>query len=105
MIGKGKWKFAVDIFLYRGDIFLTISEKDGKYIFSPEIPGYKDEISYEVIEAKESGNTLHVVAAASMVPGKKTISADMTFDGDKCIARMDVPYIGKIDLNDGVRVG
>ena len=103
MIGLGKWKFSVEMFLFKGDIYLNISNNNGKYVFTPEIPGYTDEIKYDIIEAKESGNTLHVVAETTMLPGKKIISADLMFDGDNCEVETEVPFIGKVNLKNGIR--
>ncbi len=105
MLGIGRWKFFVDIFMYKGDVIINIAEKDGAYDITPEIPGFHEELKYELLETKVSGNTLHVVAAATLLPGKKKLSGDLTFIGEKCIAKIQVPYLGAIELDNGVKIG
>lgn len=105
MLGVGRWKFFVDIFMYKGDLIINIAEKNGEYDITPEIPEFHEQLKYEILEAKVTGNTLHLVAAATLLPGKKKLSADLTFDGDKCSAKMKVPYLGTLELNNGVRIG
>lgn len=105
MLGIGKWKFTVDVFLYKGDVIINIAENNGEYVITPEIPGFHEELTYELLEAKVIGNTLHVAAAATLLPGKKVLSGDLTFDGDKCVAKADIPYLGFLDLGVGVKIG
>lgn len=105
MLGIGRWKFFVDVFMYKGDIIFNIAEKDGKYDITPEIPDFYDELKYEILEAKVTGNTLHLVAAATLLPGRKKLSADLTFNGDKCTAKLNVPYLGTLELNNGIKIG
>ncbi len=105
MLGIGRWKFFVDIFMYKGDVIINIDEKDGSYEITPEIPGFHEELKYELLEAKVNDNTLHLVAAATLLPGKKKLSANLTFDGDRCFAQIEVPYLGSLELNNGVKIG
>ncbi len=105
MLGIGRWKFFADVFMYKGDIILNISEKDGKYDIFPEIPGFHEELKYELLETTVKGNTLSVVAAATLLPGKKKLFGELIFEGDKCIAKLTVPYMGTIVLDNGVKVG
>ncbi len=105
MLGIGRWKFFADVFMYKGDIIINIAEKDGKYDIAPEIPDFHEGLKYEFLETKVSGNTLHLEAEATLLPGKKRVSADLIFNGDKCTAKISVPYLGTLELDNGVKIG
>lgn len=105
MLGIGRWKFFVDVFTYKGDIIISVSEKCGEYDIAPEIPDFHEGLKYDLLETKVSGNTLHLEAVTTLLPGKKKVSADLTFNGDKCTAKIQVPYLGTLELDNGVKIG
>lgn len=99
MIGLGTWVFPLNTPVFSGTLKLTISDNNGQYDFRPELPGYSGSFDYEVLSAKEEGNTLSGELTTSFIPGKKPIKLAMTFQGDRCAAIAKVPLLGKIRVN------
>ncbi len=105
MLGLGKWRFYIDFFLYKGYVYLNIEDNNGKYKITPEADGYTGDIVYDLDDVVVKGNTLHVEISSVAIPGNKRISGDLIFDGDKCKAVAEVPFVGHLELKDGIRVG
>ena len=103
LLGEGKWKFRVDTMFYRGDVDVMVGSNDGGYdidikLTDMEIPSP----SYERITVE--GNILTGVAHTDLLKGKD-IPFSFTIEGDTASGYLKVPFMGKIKLNDGHRVG
>lgn len=98
MIGLGTWEFVLNTPVFQGKLHLTISNKDGKYDFKPELPGFNGTFDYEVLSVKEEGNTLSGELTTSFIPMKKPVKLAMTFSGDRCAAVARVPLLGKVKV-------
>ena len=103
MIGLGTWSFELNTPVFKGKLLLTILDNNGEYDFRPEFPGFAGDLEYEVLSAREDGNTLSGELTCSLIPVKKPIKLAMTFNGDRCAAVARVPILGKIKVQ-GVRV-
>lgn len=104
MIGIGKWKFNINTFFFKGDVYLTIEDNNGKYKFTPEFPGYDGKLVYTLEEVNENGNSLYVRGSSAMVPAVKSVAATFFFEGDKCRFVSDLPFIGHIEVKNGIKV-
>ena len=103
MIGIGKWKFNVDTMFYRGEAFLVISEKDGAPDIELDLPGQQVP-DFAVSDLAYEGNTVTGNIQTSMLKGKN-IPFSCTFEGDTANGFLKIPFIGKVKLNNGERVG
>ena len=104
MITYGKWKFELNTFLYSGPFYVTISEKDGQYEFIPELPGMNQALGFEVQQVEVRENTIHIESTTDALPGGKTVVGDLTFHGETCDAVLQIPFLGKLEVKNGVRV-
>lgn len=105
MLGLGKWKFSINMFLYKGVFYLNIEDNNGKYKITPIADGLKaDEIVYKVSKVVEEGNKLYAEIESELIPGNKTISGCLTFNGDRCSIAADVPILGHLEVKDGIKV-
>jgi len=102
MIGIGKWKFFVDTMFYRGDAVLVISEKDGKPDIGLDMPGM-DVPDFSVSDMEYDGNTVTGNVQTSLLKGKN-IPFSCTFEGDRANGFLKIPFIGKVKLNNGVKI-
>jgi len=105
MLGLGTWKFSVDTMFYRGDAKVIIGEKDGGYTVDVDIP-VMDEMpafTFGGLEVEDNTITGTATIDLDMMRGKE-IPFSVTFDGDSATGFLKVPFLGKIKLNDGVRV-
>ena len=105
MLGIGKWKFNVDVFLFKGYIILNVTEKDGEYSFEPSLEGFNDDLNYEILDVKVKGNTLIGTARATLMPGNKVVVATLEFKDDCCYGVVDLPYYGRLNLGKGEKIG
>jgi hypothetical protein len=105
MLGLGTWRFFVDTMFYRGDAKIIVSEKDGAYEVDVDIPVMDDMPPFSFSNLEADGDTLTGTALVDMdmVRGKE-IPFSVTFDGDSASGFLKVPFLGKIKLNNGVRV-
>jgi len=105
MPALGKWKFYVDTMFYRGDAILAVFEKeDGDYDVGLEIPGMANAPEIEVVRMEVDGNTINGAGKTDLLKGKE-IPFSATFDGDTASGFIKIPFIGRIKLTNGVRVG
>ena len=102
MLGLGTWKFKVDTMFFRGDAKLIVAEKNGEYDITIDIPGETlPEIGFDNIQAE--GNTVTGTARTDLLKGKD-IPFSCTFEGDTANGLLKVPMLGKIKLNNGVKI-
>ena len=105
MLGLGTWQFSVDTMLYRGDAKVIITEKDGEYNVDVDIPVMDDMPAFAFTSLQAEDNTITGTATIDidMMRGKE-IPFSVTFDGETATGFLKVPFLGKIKLNNGVRV-
>ncbi len=104
MIGLGKWACHVDTMFFKGDVEMTISDNNGQYGFDLKLPGI-DIPGYEIKELnEENGDTINAIVNVDMLPGKD-ISLILTFTDDTVNGLVKVPFLGKIKLKDGKKIG
>lgn len=102
MIGLGKWEIPVNSLFFKGTVYITVKDVDGKYDFSFSMPG-QDLPEMEISNVKTSGNTLSADATCDMLKGKN-LHVDVTFDGDRCKGLVKGPMGVKVKI-DGKRIG
>ena len=102
MIGLGIWEFQVDTMFYKGKAILTITH-DGAYAIKVELPDMTS-LVIAVADITEDGDTLNGTATTDMLKGKD-IPCSVTFDGDEAEGVMKVPFIGKLKLKNGKKIG
>ncbi|MDR2646864.1 MAG: hypothetical protein LBB67_01890 [Oscillospiraceae bacterium] len=103
MIGLGKWKFPVDTMLYRGDAVVDVADDGGTYAITIALSGM-DVPDITVSDVRENENTVTGTAQIEVLKGKD-IPFSITFEGDCANGFLKVPFMGKIKLNKGVRIG
>ncbi|MEG0979799.1 MAG: hypothetical protein RR911_03945 [Oscillospiraceae bacterium] len=104
MIGIGKWQFNVNTMFLKGSAAIEIIDNNGKYEFNAEIPGVKDTTNYFINNIKENGNTLTVNGGSDLLPGKE-ITVVATFEDGVCNGYIEVPFLGKIPIKNGQKIG
>ena len=105
MIGLGKWSCSVDTVFLKGEAVFEITDENGEYKFDLHIESDTDVPDFKIIEVnEEDGNTLKGKAEVSLLPGKP-IELSCTFEGDTMTGYLKVPYIGKIKIKDGKKIG
>ena len=104
MIGLGTWKFQVDTMFYNGAAILEITGEGGQYAVTASLPDMSGATEIALKDVTEDGDTLSGIATTSLLQGKD-IPCSITFDGDTAEGFMKVPFIGKLKLKDGVRIG
>lgn len=103
MIGLGKWICNVSSMLFSGEVRFEIFDDNGKYGFNLDIPNFTVP-DVDVLSVEEDGNDVTVTVRTSLLPGKDLV-LNATFDGDTFEGVLKVPFIGKIKLKDGKRLG
>ncbi len=101
MIGLGKWKCEIRHTLFDGTAYLIVDNKDGEYCFDVIIEGANTP-EFVSVKTEENGNTLSGVVKVKSLPIKLNYTA--TFNGDKMSGVIDIPFVGKIEVKDAVRV-
>ncbi|MFY9198440.1 MAG: hypothetical protein WBK75_01315 [Acutalibacteraceae bacterium] len=106
MVGIGKWQFSVNTIFYKGSAVLEIKDNNGKYAFNVEAPGMKKMPDYFInnVKVNEKTNTLLVTGGSDMLPGKE-VEVRATFNGDRCDGYVKVPFLGKVAIKDGKKIG
>lgn len=89
--------------MFRGTATLDIYDNNGEYGFDLDASGI-DIPDVKVSKIVENGNTLEAVATTSALPGKE-VPLSLEFDGDTVTGFLKVPFIGKVKLKDGKRIG
>lgn len=102
MIGIGTWKCHVDTMMFAGDIKFRVADNGGQYEPSVLMDGPVPAYTIKSI-TEENGDTLHIVANVEMLKNRD-IEITVTFNGDTCTGFVKVPFLGKIKLENGVRI-
>ena len=105
MIGIGKWLCKVNSMFYRGDVVLNIADNNGEYDITLEIDMDFDMPDYRIYDIVADGNTVTAKAEVSLLPGKE-IDVSFTVDENEVLTGLlKVPFMGKIKVTDGHKVG
>ncbi len=105
MIGLGTWEFSVDTMFYKGEASIKIFDNDGEYGFTLVLPNHDQDVpEFEVSNIEVNDNTLTADITADLLKGK-IIPISITFDGDRANGFAKIPFLGKLKLKDGKRVG
>lgn len=102
MLGIGVWEVPVNSMFLKGVAKITVTDKNGKYDFRFEVPGF-DVPEMEISNLKVSGNTLSADATCDMLKGKM-LHADVVFEENTCSGVLKGPMGVKIKLN-GKKIG
>ena len=103
MIGIGKWKCSVDTMMFKGSAILEIIDNNGEYDFKLDA-GDINIPEVNVSNVKAEGNKLEAVATSPVLPGKE-VPISLEFDGDTVTGYLKVPFLGKVKLKEGTRIG
>jgi hypothetical protein len=103
MLGVGKWKGSVSSMVFQGDVVLEILDNNGVYSFDIEIPG-QDIPDFSVKDIAAEGNVLSAKANTSLLAGKD-IDIELTFEENTFEGFLKIPFLGKVRIKNGVKVG
>ena len=103
MIGLGTWKFKVDTMFYCGSAVLAITGEGGEYAVTAALPELSGAPDITIGNITEDGNTLSGIAVTNALPGKE-IPCSITFEGGTAAGFLKVPFIGKLELQDGQKI-
>lgn len=104
MIGLGIWTGNIDTSILSGDATVEIREKNGEYDFSVTVPSLKKLPNFRVFDIKEDGNMLSGKAEIDLM-GKMIVDVCVEINGDAFTGYFKVPFIGKIEIKNGRKIG
>ena len=104
MIGLGKWSGEIDTSLLSGSATVEISDNNGDYDFSVSVPSLKKLPKFRVFDIKEDGNRLSGKAEIELM-GKMIVDVCVEINGDTFTGYFKVPFIGKIEIKNGKKIG
>jgi len=105
MIGLGKWEYSVNTVYFTGTVVLGISDDGGKHkIEVLQVETEDDAPEFVFHDITEEGNSLIGKGEISLLPGSM-LDLSLTFEGDVMTGFLKVPYVGKIKIKDGKKVG
>ncbi|MEG1845920.1 MAG: hypothetical protein RR239_03360 [Oscillospiraceae bacterium] len=103
MIGLGKWVCTIDTIWFKSDIYITISNKNGEYDFEINAP-HRETPNYNIKDLVTTGNTLTATIYADALSGKG-VPISLTFYETTFTGFFIAPYVGRIELENGKRIG
>ena len=104
MIGLGKWSGEIDTSLLSGSATVEISDNDGEYDFSISVPSLKKLPNFRVFDIQEDGNQLSGKAEIDLM-GKMIVDVCVEINGDTFTGYFKVPFMGKIEIKNGKKIG
>ena len=104
MIGLGKWSGEIDTSLLRGSATVEIIDNTGDYDFSVSVPSLKKLPNFRVFDIKEEGNQLSGKAEIDLM-GKMIVDVCVEINGDTFTGYIKVPFMGKIEIKNGKKIG
>ncbi len=104
MIGLGKWSGEIDTSLLSGSATVEISDNNGDYDFSVSVPSLKKLPKFRVFDIKEDGNRLSGKAEIELM-GKMIVDVCVEINGDTFTGYFKVPFMGKIEIKNGKKIG
>lgn len=105
MIGIGTWQTSVNAMLFKGDITIVVSNKDGVYDIDFQLPDKFKDVKIRTYDIVEDGNTLRGKGEVTMLPGKEleaevTFTSDTTFEGV-----LNIPFLKRsLPLKNGHKI-
>ena len=103
MLGLGKWACNVNTMFFSGEVKLEVVDNNGEYGFELDLPGV-DVPDIEIKKVEEDDDTINATVATSLLPGKD-IELSITFDDDTFDGFIKIPFLGKVKLKDGHKIG
>ncbi len=104
MIGLGKWTGEIDTSILSGSATVEIKNNNGEYDFSVTVPSLKKLPNFRVFDIKEEGNQLSGKAEIDLM-GKMIVDVCVEITGDTFTGYFKVPFIGKIEIKNGRKIG
>ncbi len=104
MIGLGKWTGEIDTSLLSGSATVEISDNNGEYDFSISVPSLKKLPDFRVFDIQEDGNQLSGKAEIDLM-GKMIVDVCVEINGDTFTGYFKVPFMGKIEIKNGKKIG
>lgn len=104
MIGLGKWTGDIETSVLSGSAIVDIKDNNGEYDFSVSVPSVEKLPDFKVYDICENGNCLSGKADISLM-GKITVDISVEINGDTFTGYLKVPFIGKIDIKNGRKIG
>jgi hypothetical protein len=104
MIGLGKWTGEIDTSILSGSATVEIKDNNGEYDFSINVPSLKKLPNFRVYDIKEEGNQLSGKAEIDIM-GKMIVDVCVEINGDTFTGYFKVPFIGKIEIKNGRKIG
>lgn len=105
MIGLGKWTGDIETSMISGSAVVEISDNNGEYGFSVETDSLKTIPNFTVYDVTESGNTLSGKADIEIM-GKISVQIFVEFTSDTTFkGYIKVPFIGKLEIKNGRKIG
>ncbi|MDR1463866.1 MAG: hypothetical protein LBJ11_01015 [Oscillospiraceae bacterium] len=103
MIGQGKWLFHIDTMFFNGDTQLIVGGTPDQYEIDIILPGMElPDLAFANIA--QDGNTITGTASTSLLKGKD-IPFSLTFEGETASGFLKIPFLGKVHLDDGKKIG
>ncbi len=104
MIGLGKWSGDIQTSFISGNAIVDITDNNGEYAFNVTVPSLKKLPKFTVYDVQENGNTLSGKAEIELM-GKMTVDVSVNIDGDTFTGYIKVPFMGKIEIKNGRKIG
>ena len=104
MIGVGIWTGDIETSLISGDAIVEISDNNGEYDFSVTVPSLQKLPNFKVYNIKEDGNRLCGKAEIELM-GKMNVDISVEINGDTFTGYLQVPFLGKIEIKNGRKIG
>lgn len=104
MIGLGKWTGEIQTSMISGNAIVEITDNNGEYDFSVTVPSLKKLPNFRVYDIKEDGNQLSGKAEIDLM-GKMIVDVCVEINGDTFTGYIKVPFLGKIEIKNGKKIG
>ena len=104
MIGLGIWTGEIDTGLLSGSATVEIRDNNGEYDFFVTVPSLKKLPNFRVFDIKENGNKLSGKAEVDIM-GKMIVDVCVEINGDTFTGYFQIPFIGKIEIKNGRKIG
>ncbi len=104
MIGLGIWTGEIDTSILSGSATVEIKDNNGEYDFSVTVPSLKKIPNFRVFDIVEEGNMLSGKAEIDLM-GKMIVDVCVEINGDTFTGYFKVPFIGKIEIKNGKKIG
>lgn len=104
MIGIGKWTGEIQTSMISGSAIVDIKDNNGEYEFDLTVPSLNKLPDFRVYDIKEEGNCLMGKAEVDFM-GKMNVDVFVEINGDTFTGYIKVPFLGKIEIKNGKKIG